>query len=97
MGKWAKSLQKDARFYATELERLNLLKVGNQKIYVDPKEVKEKIENNHEALAAIIILAKNNGRETFKERLKSVKEAYVQKQIEEEDQKNKIEQENRNQ
>ena len=53
------------------------MKVGEQKIRVNPLETKEVAENKHEAIAAIIILAKNSGRETFKERLKSVKEAYV--------------------
>ena len=56
-----------------------MLKIGKQNIYVDPKEIKSKIDSNQEALVAMILLAKNYGRETFKERLKSVKEAYVQR------------------
>ena len=80
-------------FYAKELEQLDLLKIGERKIRVNPIETKVEIGNKHEALAAIIILAKNSRRETFKERLKSVKEAYVQKQrtIEEAETKKKQE------
>ena len=58
-------------------------------------ETKEEIGNKHEALAAIIILTKNCGSEMFKERLKSVKEAYVQNQREIEEAKVKEKQENK--
>ena len=83
----------DAEFYTTEMSKQNLLKIGERRIRVDPLETIEKIENKHEALAAIIILAKNSGKETFKENLKSVKEAYVQKQREIEEAKIKEKQE----
>ena len=69
----------DASFYAAELGKLDLLKVGGRKVRVDPDQEKDKIETKQEALAAIIILAKNCGPNVLKSKLKSVKEAYVQK------------------
>lgn len=71
------------------MQKLNLLVIGKRQIRVNPTETKTEIDNKHEALAAIIILAKNNTRETFKKRLKSVKEAYVQRRKEEEEKKSK--------
>ena len=84
MGRWGKEMLRDVKFFTEEMEKLDLLRIKEQKIYVNPEGTKDKIENNHEALAAIIILAKNHGRETFKNKLKSVKEAYVQKILKEE-------------